>query len=77
MGVAHAPTDNLIYDLIAIEYHSLKGQQVYDQYAKDAAEHEDVRKFIEQVRNEDRQRAMRSHELLMKLTKESTMAGSR
>jgi hypothetical protein len=74
MGTKQAPTDNIFYDLVSIEYHALKGKQVCEQYARDAADDEDVRQFIEQVRREDEQRARRSHELLMKLTKESAMA---
>jgi hypothetical protein len=77
MGTGYSPMDNIIYDLVAIEYHALKGQQVYDQYAKDASGHEEVRKFFEQVKKEDQQRAIRSHEFLMKLTKESVPAGGR
>jgi hypothetical protein len=72
MGTAHTPADNIFYDLVSIEYHALKGAQVYDQYVRDAAEHDDVRQFIERCKQEDSQRAIRSHELIMKLTKEAT-----
>jgi hypothetical protein len=72
MGIAHTPADNIFYDLVSIEYHALKGSQVYEQYIRDAAEHDDVRQFIEQVKQEDSQRAIRAHELIMKLTKEAT-----
>lgn len=72
MGTAHTPADNIFYDLVAIEYHALKGSQVYEQYIRDAAEHEDVRRFIEQVKQEDDQRAIRCHELIQKLTQEAT-----
>lgn len=72
MGTAHTPADNIFYDLVSIEYHALKGSQLYDQFMRDAAEHEDVRRFIEQVKQEDNQRAIRCHELIQKLTQEAT-----
>jgi hypothetical protein len=78
MAMTHTPSDNIFYDLVAIEYHALKGAQLCDQYATDAAEHDDVRQFIEQVKREDMQRAARSHELIMQLSPEAkAMAGSR
>jgi hypothetical protein len=78
MAMTHTPSDNIFYDLVAIEYHALKGAQLCDQYAKDAADHDDVRQFIEQVRREDIERATRSHELIMRISPESkAMAGSR
>jgi hypothetical protein len=70
MGTAHTPADDIFYDLVAIQYHALKAAQVYDQYAQDAAEHEDVRDFITQVKQQDVERAQRAHQLLGKLTAE-------
>jgi len=61
------PLDNLVYDLVSIEYHALKGQHVYDKYARDAQGREEVRQFIDQVKQEDQQRAMRAHELIRQL----------
>jgi hypothetical protein len=71
MGNAHTPADNIFFDLVSIQYHALKGTQVYEQYAKDAADHDDVRQFIEQVRQQDADRASRAHDLLKQLTRES------
>ena len=36
MGSAHTPADDIVYDLISIQYHALKAAQVYDKYAQDA-----------------------------------------
>jgi hypothetical protein len=72
MGTAHVPADNIFYDLVSIEYHALKGASLYDRYIQDAHEHDDVRQFIEQCKQEDTQRAIRSHELIMKLTQHAT-----
>ncbi|HEX6501028.1 MAG TPA: hypothetical protein VF054_18660 [Micromonosporaceae bacterium] len=70
MGNAHTPADNIFYDLVSIQYHALKGSQVYDQYLQDAAEHQDVRQFIEQCKQQDSQRAEQAHKLLGELTRE-------
>ena len=69
MGSAHTPADDLVYDLVSIQYHALKGAQVYDQYLKDAQGHAEAEEFISQVKDEDARRAQRCHELLVELTK--------
>jgi hypothetical protein len=70
MAKAHTPADDIFYDLVAIQYHALKGTQVYDQYLIDAEEHEDVRQFISRVKEEDSRRAEQAHQLLGELTRE-------
>jgi hypothetical protein len=70
MGNAHTPADDIFYDLVAIQYHALKGAQVYAKYAQDAEGHDDVRGFIDEVRRQDSERAQRAHELLGQLTGE-------
>jgi hypothetical protein len=67
MGSSHMHADDIVYDLVSIQYHALKGGQVYEQYKKDAAEHDDVRQFIEQIQREDIDRARRALELVGKL----------
>jgi len=68
MAESHTPADNIVYDLVAIQYHALKAGQAYEQYSQDAEDHEDVKEFIEQCRQEDAERAVRAHDLLGKLT---------
>jgi hypothetical protein len=68
MAESHTPADNIVYDLVAIQYHALKAGQVYEQYSADAEDHDDVKEFIEQCRQEDAERAVRAHDLLGKLT---------
>ena len=70
MGQSGSPASNLVYDLVAIQYHALKGAQVYDQYLKDASGNDQAKKFIEQVKNEDAKRAQTCHEILAELTKD-------
>ena len=46
MGHAHTPADDIFYDLVSIQYHALKGAQVYEQYLRDAEGHQDVQQFL-------------------------------
>lgn len=68
MGSAHTPADDIVFDLVSIQYHALQAAQVYDQYVKDAENHQDVADFIRQCQEQDAQRAIRCHELLKQLT---------
>jgi hypothetical protein len=61
--------DDLVYDLVAIQYHALKGAQVYDKYLQDAAGNEECAAFIKEVKEQDNQRAVRAHELLAQATR--------
>ena len=70
MASEHTVADDIVYDLISIQYHALKGAEVYDRYIEDAHDHEDVVEFVRQVRDEDNRRALRAHELLRQLTKD-------
>ncbi|HEX2274537.1 MAG TPA: hypothetical protein VHG90_11755 [Acidimicrobiales bacterium] len=69
MASEHTPADDIVYDLVSIQYHALKGAEVYDKYIEDAHEHEDVVEFVKQVKEEDANRAVRCHELLGDITK--------
>ena len=72
MASQHTAVDNIVYDLISIQYHALKGAEVYDRYLEDAhsSEHPDVSDFIKQCKQQDQDRAKRAHELLRDLTKD-------
>ena len=72
--MAGTGASDLVYDLVSIQYHALKGAQVYDQFVKDAQGNDDARKFIEQVKEQDMQRAQTAHELLAKITKDGLKA---
>lgn len=72
MASEHTVADNIVYDLVSIQYHALKAAQVYDTYVDDAhGEHEDIAAFLRQCKSEDEQRALRCHEFLTELTKGS------
>jgi hypothetical protein len=64
MGKIHGHADNIVYDLVSIQYHALKGGQVYEQYKRDAEGHDEIRQFIERIQREDIDRAQRAQELL-------------
>jgi hypothetical protein len=68
MASEHTPADDIVYDLVSIQYHALKGAEVYDKYIEDAHEHEEVVAFVKQVKEEDANRAVRCHELLGEIT---------
>jgi hypothetical protein len=71
MASEHTVADDIVYDLISIQYHSLKAAEVYDRFLDDAhsSEHEDVAEFITQCKAQDEQRAIRCHEFLGQLTR--------
>jgi hypothetical protein len=68
MAESHSPADDIVYDLVSIQYHALKAVEAYAKYTADAEGHDDVVEFIEQCRQEDARRAQRTHELLGALT---------
>ncbi|ROT34079.1 hypothetical protein [Micromonospora sp. HM5-17] len=68
MSKKHGHADNIVYDLVSIQYHALKGGQVYEQYKNDAEGHDDIRQFIEQIQREDIDRAQRAQELLASIS---------
>jgi hypothetical protein len=76
MGQGGSPASNLVYDLVSIQYHALKGAQVYDQFLNDAGSNDDVKKFIQQVKDEDAKRAQTCHQLLTKLTKDGGISAA-
>ncbi|OBF54757.1 acyl carrier protein [Mycobacterium sp. 852002-50816_SCH5313054-b] len=63
--------DDVTYDLVSVQYHSLKAGHDYGQYVRDAknAGLDDIASFFEEVMAEDSKRAQRCHELLVQLTK--------
>ncbi|HEV2871530.1 MAG TPA: hypothetical protein VG409_08910 [Actinomycetota bacterium] len=69
MGSDHTPADDIVYDLVSIQYHALKSGHTYGKYLEDAEGHDDVKDFIRQIQQEDAGRAVRCHELLAQLTK--------
>ncbi|HEV2928687.1 MAG TPA: hypothetical protein VGW74_08345, partial [Propionibacteriaceae bacterium] len=62
--------DDVSYDLISVQYHSLKAGHDYGQYVRDArnAGRDDIAGFFEQVMQQDSERAAKCHEFLKELS---------
>ena len=73
MGTGETGFDDVTFDLISLQYHSLKAGHDYGQYVRDAqnAGLDDVASFFEEVMAQDSQRAKRCHELLGKVAASS------
>lgn len=71
MATGETGFDDVTYDLVSVQYHSLKAGHDYGQYVRDAknAGLDDIASFFEEVMSEDSRRAQRCHELLVQLTK--------
>jgi hypothetical protein len=64
MSTEHNVTDDIVYDMISIQYHAMKSGDVYDRYLKDAHDHDDVIAFLQQCKAQDAERAQRCHDLI-------------
>ena len=71
MATGETGFDDVSYDLISVQYHSLKAGHDYGQYVRDArnAGLDDVADFFEQVMKEDSERAARCHRFLADLAR--------
>ena len=61
--------EDVFYDLVSVQYHSLKAGHDYGQYVRDAenAGLDDVAGFFREVMEQDSARAKRCHEFLGRL----------
>ena len=72
----HSPADDLVYDLVAVQYHALKAATTYDTYLQDAEGHDDVKQFFQQCQEQDAQRAQQCHALLASITRSGGLSAS-
>ncbi|MDT7652231.1 MAG: hypothetical protein QOI36_3637 [Pseudonocardiales bacterium] len=70
MAAGETGFSDVVYDLVSVQYHALKGGYVYGQYARDAENegHQDVAEFFRQVMREDAARAKNCHRFLFELS---------
>ena len=70
MATGETGFDDVSFDLISVQYHSLKAGHDYGQYVRDAenAGRDDIASFFRQVMEEDSARAKRCHEFLKELS---------
>lgn len=65
----HTPdngTSDSTYDLISVLYHCLQGAEMYEVYAADAEDDEELSSFFDEIAEQERQRAERAKQLLAK-----------
>ena len=69
MATGETGFSDVIFDLISVQYHSLKAGHDYGQYVRDArnAGREDIAGFFEQVMAQDSERAHRCHAFIAEL----------
>ena len=69
MATGETGFDDVTFDLISLQYHSLKVGHAYGQYVRDAknAGLDDVASFFSEVMAQDSARARRCHEFLGRL----------
>ncbi|MEE2852988.1 MAG: acyl carrier protein [Actinomycetota bacterium] len=69
MATGETGFDDVTFDLISLQYHSLKAGHDYGQYARDAknAGLDDVESFFHEVMAQDSERARRCHDFLGRL----------
>jgi rubrerythrin len=77
MATGETGFSDVIFDLISVQYHSLKAGHDYGQYVRDAenAGQAEIADFFREVMQEDSERARRAHEFLTQLEK-THQAGS-
>jgi hypothetical protein len=65
--LAESETDDHVYGIVSVLYHSLQGAQACEQYVGDAerAGDEELVKFFEECREQQQQRAQRAKQLLV------------
>ena len=69
MATGETGFDDVTFDLISVQYHSLKAGHDYGQYVRDAenAGKDDIAAFFRDVMEQDSQRAHKCHEFLAQL----------
>ncbi|WP_148573070.1 acyl carrier protein [Nocardioides caldifontis] len=69
MATGETGFDDVTFDLISVQYHSLKAGHDYGQYVRDAenANQQEIADFFRQVMEEDSNRAKKCHEFLRRL----------
>jgi bacterioferritin (cytochrome b1) len=69
MATGETGFDDVTYDLVSVQYHSLKAGHDYGQYVRDAknAGREDIAEFFSSVMAEDSARAQQCHKFIADL----------
>jgi rubrerythrin len=78
MATGETGFDDVVFDLISVQYHSLKAGHDYGQYVRDAqnAGNDEIAAFFRDVMQEDSARAAKCHSFLEELTKSGANIGA-
>ncbi|MET7922250.1 acyl carrier protein [Streptomyces avermitilis] len=70
MATGETGFSDVVYDLVSVQYHSLKAGHDYGQYVRDAenAEKKEIADFFRTVMEQDSERAARCHQFLAELS---------
>ena len=70
MATGETGFSDVLYDLVSVQYHSLKAGHDYGPYVRDAKNggFDDIASFFEQVMKDDSERAARCHEFIKQLS---------
>ncbi|MDQ4030992.1 MAG: acyl carrier protein [Actinomycetota bacterium] len=70
MATGETGFDDVTFDLVSVQYHSLKAGHDYGQYVRDAdnAGLTDIADFFREVMKQDSERAARCHEFLRRMS---------
>ena len=70
MATGETGFDDVSFDLISVQYHSLKAGHDYGQYVRDAnnAGRSEIAEFFETVMSQDSERAQKCHDFLKELS---------
>jgi hypothetical protein len=76
MATGETGFDDVAFDLISVQYHSLKAGHDYGQYVRDAenAGKNDIAEFFRSVMAEDSARAAQCHEFLKQIESSPAMS---
>jgi hypothetical protein len=77
MATGETGFDDVSFDLISVQYHSLKAGHDYGQYVRDAenAGLDDIAAFFREVMQQDSDRAHRCHEFIKQLAQSGAGVG--
>jgi hypothetical protein len=70
MATGETGFDDVTFDLVSVQYHSLKAGHDYGQYVRDAenANRQDIADFFRRVMKDDSERAAQCHEFMKELS---------
>ncbi|MCX5265606.1 acyl carrier protein [Streptomyces sp. NBC_00199] len=70
MATGETGFSDVVYDLVSVQYHSLKAGHDYSQYVRDAENtgKKEIAEFFRTVMEQDSERAARCHQFLAELS---------